>query len=122
MLLTIDDAAKFLQCHPDTVRQWAAQGKLRAAKLGKAWRFKQSDLDSYFEALCPSTNGGTSGGSTSSTGVDGLDAALEQGFARLRSERTTNSGRGSGKKSAQAKRSPTPSPHGLKIVRGGEAT
>lgn len=53
-----------------------------------AWRFKQADLDSHFDALCGgvcrSTKGKATGGSICGAAEDELDGVLECQTARLR--------------------------------------
>lgn len=51
LLLTTQEAAKFLNIHPDTVRHHAASGKLPAAKIGKQWRFVEKDLVEHLRSL-----------------------------------------------------------------------
>ena len=49
--LTVEEAADFLQCQPDTVREKAAAGELVGAKAGKDWIFRASDVAAYFDQL-----------------------------------------------------------------------
>lgn len=49
-LLTMKDAATQLQFTDETIRSYVQQGKLKAYKIGRKWRFKQSDLDAYIES------------------------------------------------------------------------
>jgi excisionase family DNA binding protein len=46
-VLTVDEAAAFLRCSPDTVKRQAREGRLPAAKIGRAWRFRRTDLDRW---------------------------------------------------------------------------
>jgi excisionase family DNA binding protein len=46
-VLTLEEAASFLRCSPDTVRRRARAGELPAAKLGRAWRFRRAELDQW---------------------------------------------------------------------------
>lgn len=82
--LTLNQAAEFLQCNPETVRRLAQAGKIPSAKLGRKWVFIQQDLAQYIrnqysnaesvvqvvdndeESLCQSTNETESGGLNSS--------------------------------------------------------
>lgn len=82
--LTINQAAEFLQCNPETVRRLAQAGKIPSAKLGRKWVFIQQDLAQYIrsqysntesvvqvvdndeESLCQYTLETTSGGLSSS--------------------------------------------------------
>lgn len=56
--LSVDDIAKELNIHPDTVRGWIRERKLRATKLGRDYRIKREDLDKFLEArtINPDTN------------------------------------------------------------------
>lgn len=46
MFLTPEQAAAYLAVSPDTVREWARTGKIRAHRFGKLWRFRQEELTS----------------------------------------------------------------------------
>ena len=50
--LTTDEAAHYLQVHPETIRRWAREGTIPAAKLGNrgGFRFRREDLDRFLEA------------------------------------------------------------------------
>jgi excisionase family DNA binding protein len=41
-------AAAYLGIHEDTLRERAADGTVRGAKIGRSWRFLESDLLEYF--------------------------------------------------------------------------
>jgi excisionase family DNA binding protein len=41
---TIDQAAKFLGAHKETVRRQAVSGQLPAVKIGRSWIFIEQDL------------------------------------------------------------------------------
>ncbi|WP_412030202.1 helix-turn-helix domain-containing protein [Deinococcus yunweiensis] len=43
-VLTTAQAAQFLQIHPNTVLELAAQGEIPGRKLGRDWRFRRSAL------------------------------------------------------------------------------
>ena len=49
--LTTDEAAQILRMHPETVRRWAREGLIPAAKLGNrgGFRFRREDLDRFLE-------------------------------------------------------------------------
>lgn len=52
--LTLEQAAKFLHMHPQTLRDRAKGGKIPgAAKPGKSWVFIQEDLEAYVRLLSP---------------------------------------------------------------------
>lgn len=46
-LLTLTEAAQFLKCHPNTLRQWDRKGVLPAIRIGvrKVRRYKKEDLE-----------------------------------------------------------------------------
>jgi excisionase family DNA binding protein len=41
---TVEQAAEYLQCHPETVRAMARSGRLRGGKIGSSWRFTEAQL------------------------------------------------------------------------------
>lgn len=49
--LRTPEAAKYLGVHEETVRRWAREGAIPAAKLGNrgGFRFKRDDLDRFLE-------------------------------------------------------------------------
>lgn len=49
-LLTVEEAARYLQLNEQTVRAMARQGRLVAFKVGRSWRFRKSDLGSVQES------------------------------------------------------------------------
>jgi excisionase family DNA binding protein len=48
-LLTLREAASFLQLHARTVVAYIARGELRGRLIGRRWRFRQADLDRFFD-------------------------------------------------------------------------
>ena len=50
-ILTVNDVASVLQVKPITVREMFREKRLRAFKVGKAWRTTQRMLQEYIEAL-----------------------------------------------------------------------
>jgi excisionase family DNA binding protein len=46
-LLSVEEAAAFLNCCHSTVRREANRGRLRGQKVGARWRFAPEDLDAY---------------------------------------------------------------------------
>lgn len=44
-MLTVNEVANALRVDTRTVRLLIKQGKLPAVKVGKAWRIRQSDID-----------------------------------------------------------------------------
>jgi len=48
-ILTPDQVAQILQIHPFTVLKFIKQGKLKASKLGRVYRIRESDLESFLD-------------------------------------------------------------------------
>jgi len=48
-LLRVDQVAEVLQVHPQTVYGLIRNGKIRAAKVGRAWRIKPEAIDDYLK-------------------------------------------------------------------------
>jgi excisionase family DNA binding protein len=47
----VDEAAKFLNVKPATVRDWIKKDKgIPAVKIGKQWKFKISELDEWVKS------------------------------------------------------------------------
>ncbi len=44
-LLTIQEVADYLRLSKTTVWRWCQSGELRAFKVGRGWRIRQSDVD-----------------------------------------------------------------------------
>ena len=57
-LLTTEQVAQILQVHPLTVLKYIKAGKLKGIKLGRVWRLREQDVESFLEdrsmALFPS--------------------------------------------------------------------
>ena len=45
--LNVEEVAEYLQIHPNTIFKWIKAGKLKAYKVGREWRIKRDDLDSF---------------------------------------------------------------------------
>ena len=46
--ININEAAEYLSVKPATIRDWIRKGKnIPAQKVGKAWKFKYSELDAW---------------------------------------------------------------------------
>ncbi len=43
--LTIEEAAERLKLQPSTVRRWAKDGRIKAARLGRAYRITETTID-----------------------------------------------------------------------------
>ena len=46
-ILRSQDVAWILDCSPDDVVDLARSGKLKAAKVGRYWRFRHRDVNAY---------------------------------------------------------------------------
>lgn len=42
---TIEEAAQLLKLHPQTLRRWIHQGKLRAKRFGKQYRLRWEEIE-----------------------------------------------------------------------------
>jgi excisionase family DNA binding protein len=46
-LLTVEDAAKKVKVHPETIRGWIRSGELPAVDIGGKYRIYPADLDAF---------------------------------------------------------------------------
>jgi excisionase family DNA binding protein len=46
---SVDQVAQLLDIHPKTIQRYIREGKLRATKIGKAWRVSGHDLSLFTE-------------------------------------------------------------------------
>ncbi len=46
-LLTTEEVAKILRIHPTTIRNYIRAGKLKASKVGKAFRITEKDIEQF---------------------------------------------------------------------------
>lgn len=46
-LMTVKQVSEYLQLKGSTIYAWAQDGKIPAIKIGRTWRFRQTDLDSW---------------------------------------------------------------------------
>ena len=46
-IMTLPEIARYLGVSERTIYDWAQKGKIPAAKLGNAWRFKRSVIDQW---------------------------------------------------------------------------
>ena len=44
-LYTVEEGAKILSVHPDTLRIWLRTGKIKGVKLGRGWRIPETELE-----------------------------------------------------------------------------
>ena len=49
VLLKVKQVAEYLQLKESTIYSWAQAGKIPAIKIGRNWRFRRKDLDSWLE-------------------------------------------------------------------------
>ena len=49
ILLNVKQVAQYLQLKESTIYSWAQDGKIPAIKIGRTWRFRRSDLDTWLE-------------------------------------------------------------------------
>ena len=52
--LDLKSAAHFLGLHPNTLQARAKSGAIPGAKIGKAWRFIEADLEGFIRSQYPS--------------------------------------------------------------------
>jgi excisionase family DNA binding protein len=48
-LLTVDQAAEYLQTNPQVIRRWLREKKLPGFKVGHEWRIDEKDLAALIE-------------------------------------------------------------------------
>jgi len=48
-LLNVKQVAQYLQLKESTIYSWAQDGKIPAIKIGRTWRFRRTDLESWLE-------------------------------------------------------------------------
>jgi excisionase family DNA binding protein len=48
-LLTVDQAANYLQISPWVIRKWLREKKLPGFKIGREWRIDEKDLHRFIE-------------------------------------------------------------------------
>ena len=58
-IYTLEEAAKWLGFHRNTLKKWIASGELVATRPGKEFRIRQSDLDDFLrrKQIKPKTTG-----------------------------------------------------------------
>jgi excisionase family DNA binding protein len=49
-LLTTEQAAAILQLTPKTIKDWLRAGKLTGCKMGRLWRVREADLETFIQA------------------------------------------------------------------------
>ncbi|PJC36862.1 DNA-binding protein [Candidatus Peregrinibacteria bacterium CG_4_9_14_0_2_um_filter_53_11] len=48
-ILTVDEAAEELQLHPFTVLKLIRKGRLKASKIGRVYRIRESSIDAFLD-------------------------------------------------------------------------
>lgn len=48
-LLTVQEAAKLLRVHEDSLRRSLKEGKLPGVKIGRVWRIRRADIEALFD-------------------------------------------------------------------------
>ncbi len=56
-VLTVEQAAEYLQMHKGTVYRYIREGLLPAVRLGKVYRLLRWDVDAFLDAMRPDTSG-----------------------------------------------------------------
>ena len=49
--VTVQEAAEYLERSSEAVRRAIRSGRLPAARIGRRWRIRRTDLDAMFEAV-----------------------------------------------------------------------
>jgi excisionase family DNA binding protein len=63
-LLNVKQVARYLQLKESTIYSWAQDGKIPAIKIGRTWRFRRSDLDSWLARHLKGETGVTNEGAS----------------------------------------------------------
>ena len=79
-LCTVDEAAERLKLHPKTVLRYIREGRLKATRVGKAYRIPRADLDALAGVAAPPPS--TDATVTSIVDIPDVEAALAQKWAR----------------------------------------
>jgi len=48
-LMTLEEAAKYLDIHPGTLYRWVRAKRVPAVKIGRVWRFRKEKLEEWFD-------------------------------------------------------------------------
>lgn len=48
-ILTLDQAAEYLQVVPRTIQRLIERGELKASKVGRIWRIRKQDIQDYLD-------------------------------------------------------------------------
>jgi len=80
--LTAEQAAERLSLHPKTVRRFIREGRLKATRIGKAYRILESDL-AQFAGGAPDAGEVPAVRVTSVVDIDNVDSETAQRLARF---------------------------------------
>lgn len=58
IILSPEEAANYLQVHPQTIYRNLRRGRLPGGKVGNQWRIRKSDLDRFLAGAVFTKNGG----------------------------------------------------------------
>jgi len=47
MIMTVDEVARYLRCHPTTIYRMLREGKIPAFRVGQDWRFNLDTIDKW---------------------------------------------------------------------------
>jgi len=53
-LIAVDEVAEYLRVKVTTVYEWAKEGKIPAAKVGRLWRFDREEIEAWVKSRKPS--------------------------------------------------------------------
>lgn len=56
-VFTVEQAAEYVQAHPQTIRKMIRAGRLPAAKIGREWRIHKKALNDYLLGRLNGENG-----------------------------------------------------------------
>jgi len=48
-LMTLEEAARYLDIHPGTLYRWARAKRVPAVKIGKVWRFRKEKMEQWLD-------------------------------------------------------------------------
>lgn len=61
-ILTVEQAAEYLQVHKITLYRYIREGLLPAVKLGKMYRLFRRDIEAFLDAMRQPLDSGSAGG------------------------------------------------------------
>src|SRR5436305_92526 len=72
-LITVEEAAAFIQIHEDTVINWIKEGLIEAIKINRTYRITQEELTSYIKRHTMKKSSSFKAGETGRNGYSVLD-------------------------------------------------